>query len=266
MTVPDVRHVVIRVEETLAGLVEQVLHPSAQDLYRLAIADAQVAPEALAAPGQRLASARCPAMEQRFRQPENQVRVRREDLADVDLAGPADALKMTTQSQQIGDHLEMQVRHPSAVDVAGADGRERFARGEGPSLVQPVQRFAREVTVKREEFVTLWRQVLENDHRTVVERLPVVRPGVNDARQRCTHSRSGGPEHIEPEMNRPPLVTDQWTLERSRRVESPSLEVAADRKRRSGFTDVMRHLRGGHVQVPAARVERHEWTPDAEIQ
>ena len=43
MAVADVRHVVVRVEVAAALVVVQILHPSAHDLHRIAIRDAEIA-------------------------------------------------------------------------------------------------------------------------------------------------------------------------------------------------------------------------------
>src|SRR5262249_34755083 len=147
VAVAYVRHVIVSVQVPPALLVEQILHPPANDLDRLPVCDAQVLADALVTIRERFGFARLPLRKTIFRYAENQIRVRRETAPDVALARAADAREIAIRTEQVGDDLKVQVRRPSAIFAGRAQARDHIAFRDRLAGAQAFERFRAQMAV-----------------------------------------------------------------------------------------------------------------------
>src|SRR5690242_4026168 len=96
----------------------------------------------------------------------------------------------------------MQMRSPTAIHVSSAERRDLFAGLDGAADFEPIQRFATQMAVEREELDRIIGLVAENDHGTVVLGRVVVGERVNDARQRGVDWSASLGKKVEPDVNR----------------------------------------------------------------
>ena len=107
MAVADVRHVVVRIEVLPARRVEEQLPPSAHDLERLSIPDAEVTTDSCAARRHRTVHLNRAVRECHVAPVQQRRRIRRECHPGGALGRAADTREVTAETEQVGDDLDL---------------------------------------------------------------------------------------------------------------------------------------------------------------
>jgi hypothetical protein len=147
MTVPDMRHIVVRIEQAPAGTVVQVLHPAAHGMKRITVGQAQVGPDVGGTHRFRRPSASRESVAGGRRvtdrsrdQTQNEIGVGTQCLPDLAFAGGTYPRKVGSHAEQIDNHLEVEVRRPPAIHGSVADRADAFASPDCATLKQSDQR------------------------------------------------------------------------------------------------------------------------------
>ena len=150
MRMPDVRDVVVRVYEPAPVIIEQILCRAADDLHRIAIGDAEIPAEALPSRGKRR-GLRWPGRRLRFHgNAEQPRRIGTERKPEIALRRTRHARIVCAEVEQVGHHLKVEMRRPSAVYVGRAELRDPFALRYPAARVHAVERIHAQVAVDRE--------------------------------------------------------------------------------------------------------------------
>ena len=267
MRVSHVRHVVDGVEVTAAVIVEEILHPSALDLERLVVREADVAAEVGASRRERCGPASGRGGVRVGPESEQRARVGREALPHRALACWRDTREIGAEAKSVDKQLEMQVRSPSAVHRRGAKRGNALSASDVLSGFQTAQRLHREMTVEREKRRAVARAVRQHDDWTVVERRSVVCKGVHRAVERCMHRRSGRRKEVDAQVHRSPFGVRRRACRKRRSVvHEPCLPVSADADLRTRLAHGRGDARGEHWLGVLCGVAVDERTADAEIE
>ena len=148
VAVAHVRHIVVRVDETVCRIVVQVLFVAADDVeWVRAVRHAYVAADV------RVTRCRDCRLRYLMREllhpnPKDQVRIGTEAFPNTPLARANDAVHVARDVKEVGDQLDVDVRPPVAVGGCAADAGEHRALRDRLSDPESLERVARQVPVQ----------------------------------------------------------------------------------------------------------------------
>ncbi len=180
-------------------------------------------------------------------------------------ARAADARKISVLVEHVDDQLQVEVRRPASVHRRVTNCGKRLACGNRLPRRQVADGLPRQVTVQRKKDIAGVGLVPKDDHRTVIERRPILGNRMDTARDGRVHRCSGRRKQIHAKVNRPTLSVLTLTGKQRRRIHAPRFEVPADSNVRAGIVHlsldatcqlrfglgagVADHERAGHTQV-----------------
>ena len=154
MAVPDVRHVVVRVEVAASRVVVEILRASrvrsrTGSRYATLRLPPSRAPAARRSVSDRLGGAGGKSASGNAHE---EIRIGREAAPDRALAGRRHAGEVATEAEQVGDDLEMQMRRPAAIHGGRAERGDALRRAPPAApRSETGQRLTAQVPVQREE-------------------------------------------------------------------------------------------------------------------
>ena len=160
----------------------------------------------------------------------------------------------------------MDVRRPAAVLRGSTDARKLFSPRNALGNSKTAESVLCQMTVEREEFLSLASLVPQNHQRSVVQRSRVIRKDVDHAVQRRAKRRAGLHKQIYPEMNCPPLVRRiAARAEQPRSVNQPRLVIPSNPGRRVGAFYLMKYFLRDRWRYRSTRIGAEKRAADAQV-
>ena len=184
---PNVRHVVVRIEKTTTFIIVQILTPPTHDAHGIAIRDAHAGAHQRTTPTQRFAELGCRSWETRRRHTNKQIRVRRHASPHIASTRRANAREIAAKVQQIRDHLQMQMRCPVPILGGHTKRGNLLATGDMLPNAQRRKRCLTQVPIQCEKCRAVVQRMPQHNHSAIVQRLQMRLGHVHHTVQRRVH-------------------------------------------------------------------------------
>jgi hypothetical protein len=229
MRVTHEGNVIVDVQESAAGVIEQILTPATNDFERVSVGDSEIFSEEGAARGESFVERGRGLRKIGSGNAEDEIGIGRKTQPDGTLGGKGNTGKIGGAIEKVENDLEMEMRRPAAIFSGVANVREDFAAGDALAGLERGESSSGKVAVEREEFDGGSRRVMKDDDGTVVEWRVIVRERMNCGIERGGNGSTGFGEKIDAEMDGAALgegirlVAEQW-----RGVQGAGFVVAAE--------------------------------------
>ena len=160
----------------------------------------------------------------------------------------------------------MHVRRPAAVLRRRTDARKVLSARNALANSKTAESVLCQMTVEREEFLSLSDLVPQNHQRSVVQRSRVIRKDVDNAVQRRAKRRAGLHKQIYPEMNCAALVRGiAARAEQRRSVNQPRLVIPSNPGHRASAFYLMKYFLRDRRRYRSARIGAEKRAAHAQV-